>query len=251
MKRAWLGLLALGLIGCAGNSGTENSGQSSDEIIGGQIDTADPSVVAVYAAVPGAQKGGLCTGEVVAPTVVLTAAHCTLADEIGKGAVWHVIPGGSIKDVPKDQWLEVSKVDHDPAFSMQNPAAGHDIGVIVLKSPTRLTPFPVNTTPLTASLVGQQVRLVGYGLDNPFQQTGAGIKRQVTVPIDNIDDKVIETGRFLQGSCNGDSGGPAFMTINGRETIVGVTSYGLPYCLYHGYYTRVDLYSDWLRQYIQ
>jgi secreted trypsin-like serine protease len=250
MKRAFLMSLAVGAVMGCSSPPKESAETSTNAILGGKEDPNDPSVVAIYAKVPGADKGGLCTGEVVSPTVVLTAAHCTLEDEIGEGAVWHVIPGPGIKDVPEDQWLEVEKVDHDPAFDINNVTAGHDVGVIVLKKPTDIKPLKVNRKPLDAAQVGQNVRLVGYGLDDGINQTGAGIKREVEVPIDGLDKNLIETGTFMQGSCNGDSGGPAFLNIDGEETIVGVTSYGFAYCLYHGYYTDVGAYGDFLDQYL-
>ena len=42
------------------------------------------------------------------------------------------------------------------------------------------------------------------------------------------------------GTCNGDSGGPALMKIDGVETIVGVTSYGNADCSDGGFDARVD-----------
>jgi secreted trypsin-like serine protease len=43
------------------------------------------------------------------------------------------------------------------------------------------------------------------------------------------------------GTCSGDSGGPAFWTGSGGETLVAITSGGDPNCVATGNYYRVDL----------
>ncbi|WP_394842407.1 trypsin-like serine protease [Pendulispora brunnea] len=251
MKQAWLWAVALLAAGCSAEARNEApTDESTDQkIIGGVDDPNDPAVVAVYARVPGATKGALCTGEIISPTVVLTAAHCIT--EVDPGSVHHVIPGFKFKEVPESQWLAVKETHADPQFDAQNLPNGHDIGVLILQEPTTIAPLPFVRTPLPDSVVGQSVRLVGYGLNDGFGQTGAGIKREVTVPINSMDDKTLETGTFSKKSCNGDSGGPAFLKIDGKETIVGVTSYGIIYCLGYGYYTRVDKYTAFIDQYLQ
>src|SRR5437764_96629 len=87
---------------------------------------------------------------------------------------------------------------------------------------------------------GKPLRVVGYGLDDGVQQTGAGVKRQVLTKLRSIASMLIGVGDTRHGTCNGDSGGPAFMKIDGIETIVGVTSYGNADCSDGGFDARVD-----------
>ncbi|WP_394831854.1 trypsin-like serine protease [Pendulispora rubella] len=241
-------VLAASVTGCGGET-ADVSAQTSDEIVGGTVDPGDPAVVAVYARAPGATQGALCTGEVISPTVVLTAAHCIT--EVDPGAIHYVVPGPVFQQVPSSQWLATKEVHADPAFDASNLANGHDIGVVILAQPTNIVPIPFIRTPLPSSVVGKNVRLVGYGLDNGVTQTGAGTKRQVTVSVVSMNDKTLETGNLLQKACNGDSGGPALLNIDGKETIVGMTSYGLILCLLTANYTRVDLYTSFIDQYLQ
>ncbi|MGZ6427588.1 MAG: S1 family peptidase [Bdellovibrio sp.] len=49
-----------------------------------------------------------------------------------------------------------------------------------------------------------------------------------------------------QGTCSGDSGGPAFVEQNGQAYLVGVTSRGSPLCNDTGVYTNAVYYKDWI-----
>jgi len=49
-----------------------------------------------------------------------------------------------------------------------------------------------------------------------------------------------------RGTCSGDSGGPAFAVIDGKQTVVGVTSFGDMQCADYGADTRVDVEQPFL-----
>src|SRR5262249_30638633 len=85
-------VLMLALGGCTG-AGTA-TGMVGEDIIGGVNDTSDVGVVLLYITAPGQQGGELCTGEVVSPHVVLTAAHCAGGeDPTVTNASWRVYLG--------------------------------------------------------------------------------------------------------------------------------------------------------------
>jgi secreted trypsin-like serine protease len=244
-------LLALG---CQGM--TTDATEQQHAIIGGTpTDTAaDPGIVALFAQVPGQQQGALCTAEVISPTVLLTAAHCTDEAEVGQGAVWRAYLGNDLtqqKDHP-ELWVDVKEVHHDSAFSTTNLQGGHDIGVAILAQPLpdSIKPLPFNRKALATADSGKAVRIVGYGLSDGFQQTGAGIKRTANTTIGQVSDTLIQVGDGTHNICNGDSGGPALLNVDGTETIVGVTSFGFIFCLGSGNDTRVDLYTDFIDQFL-
>lgn len=259
MRNAKLWLLSLLLISCGSDRSefgdTKGGGKVSNDnftIIGGTTDTGDPAVVGIYAQVPGANEGALCTGTLISQTVVLTAAHCCSPAMVGEGAVHHVYLGPDItqsKNHP-ELWASVKKVDWDQDFNQSAVQSGHDIGVVVLDKPVSIEPIPFNRKPLSQDMVGQPVRLVGYGLDKGFQQTGAGVKRQTTSNLDSFDDLLLSYGKDGHKTCSGDSGGPGFMKIDGVETLVGITSFGMIYCLGQGNDTRVDKYLSFIDQYL-
>jgi len=223
--------------------------EEGDAIVGGSADADDPSVVAVYGQQPGARSGFLCTGSVIAPTVILTAAHCVSPVETGDGAEFTVITGPDIGKSGAQQ-LAVDTVHANPLWSPDNLENGHDQGIVVLSQPTSLQPLPINRRKLASSLTGRAVRIVGYGLDNGSTQTGAGTKRQALTSLGTILTNLILVGNSRHGTCNGDSGGPAFMNIDGVETIVGTTSYGNADCTDGGFDARVDTDLAFIDQYL-
>jgi secreted trypsin-like serine protease len=254
-KRQMSWLLGLFLIACGGDLDTAAPPDDPgimEAIIGGTPTTGDPAIVALYAQKPGETKGSLCTAEIISPTVVLTAAHCVHPELVGAGAQFSVLTAANLTDPNKPSpRLAVKETHFDPQFSRTNITNGHDIGVAILAQPTTIQPIPFNRAALTSAMVGQPARIVGYGLNDGFQQKGAGIKRTATVKLNGYDDKLVRTGDWIRRICSGDSGGPVLMKINGKETIVGVNSFGFIFCLGQGYSTRVDRYTSFIDKYLK
>jgi secreted trypsin-like serine protease len=246
-------VLVLAVAGCAG--GAFAPGVVEEDIIGGTADTGDSAVVLLYMTVPGQQGASLCTGEVISPHVVLTAAHCTGGeDPTVTNTVYHVYPGPDLTKATAADLLPVKEAHFNPQFSVNNLEGGNDIGVVILQNamPTTITPLTMNRTSLDApSMDGKQVRFVGYGLDNATAQTGAGVKRQTTTTMADHTASLLHFTDGLHETCNGDSGGPAFMTMGGKEVIVGLTSFGDVNCAQGGYDTRVDALADWVDGYVR
>jgi secreted trypsin-like serine protease len=217
-------------------------GSTASAIIGGQTTTADPAVVLLVAS--GTQGQAFCTAEIVSPHVLMTAAHCVDPNEVGN-ATFSVFLGSDINGSQANQsnlWIDVSATHHDSSFDPQYLDNGHDVGVAILSQAAPVVPIAMNRTPLTQAMLGQPLRLVGYGISSGNDSTGqsAGIKRVVTTPLSDYDSKFIDFGTSTQGTCEGDSGGPAFLTINGAEVIVGITSFGPYGCQGGSTDTRVD-----------
>jgi V8-like Glu-specific endopeptidase len=254
MRSTIAAFLVLGVFGCGTERETASTSaaappEEAQPIVGGENDTGDPSVVAVYAQQLGATSGFLCTGSVIAPTVVLTAAHCVSPSETGAGARFVVLTASDINR-PGGQQLAVKEVHPNPRWTAKNLENGHDQGIVILAAPTTLAPLPFNTAALGSSSTGAAVRVVGYGLNNGVDQTGAGVKRQAITKLGAIESTLIEVGNSQKGTCNGDSGGPAFMKLGGVETIVGTTSYGDETCSDGGYDARVDTDLDFIQPFI-
>jgi secreted trypsin-like serine protease len=244
--------LLVSLAGCTGAA--MGPGVVDEPIIGGTTDAADGAVVLLYMTIPGQQGGALCTGEVISPHVVLTAAHCTGGeDPTITNAVWRVYLGDDLSKATAADLLPVKAAHYHASFDVNNLPGGNDVGVAIMQSalPPSLKPLPYNHAAMDASFDGKPVRLVGYGLDNGTAQTGAGIKRTTMTTLTDHSALLLHFGDGAHETCNGDSGGPALMTIGGKETIIGLTSYGDVACAMGGFDTRVDAMAAWIDGYVQ
>lgn len=135
-----------------------------------------------------------------------------------------------------------------------------DHGDIALLHFTGTTPEgykPASVATLQESgllLNGADTTLSGYGLNNGVENTGSEILRSVD-GIKVSDNKFSRTEIQLdqrqgKGACRGDSGGPAFINVNGKLKLWGVTSRGDKDpnndCSQFVVYTHVNAWQTWI-----
>ena len=236
----WVGvcLAALGMqVGCAVPLPSEEPEVPGEEepldqaehgIVGGQPTNLFPAVGAlVYQGHP------FCTGTLITPTTVLTAAHCVVGMQPHE--VLFVL--GSDGTRPHTV-LEVTALQpHPDYYDLQ-----HDVARLRLGSPASVPPMGV-VQRMDASFVGRPLVFIGYGVSDGQRQTGGGRKRSVAVPIHDLAPTTFSYRQEGGGTCHGDSGGPALhQDEEGRWLVAGVTSYGDATCRRFGVDTRVDTY---------
>jgi V8-like Glu-specific endopeptidase len=185
-----------------------------------------------------------CTGTLVAPNVVLTAAHCvsfsifTLTFEGGEDYRSPVFRFNAVEWHPHPQWR-----DFPPEY---------DLAVVIIDGDTAaagITPIPVSQE--TRSLLGETIQAVGYGMtgSNPNNS----IRWWTTLLVNRETPDYRSTyGNGSTGMCEGDSGGPMLYTMpDGQVYVMGPLSSGdSEDCLGHDFWPRTDFYLDFLRDYV-
>lgn len=254
-------LFAASLAGCT-HAPDDELPVGSQKIAGGERDRGTPSVVLLFAWDAFDPVGTLntCTANVVAPDVLLTAAHCFqsnqqyyaayLGDE-GKELGTPIDPGSPNV---RSQLHMVSEVHPHPQYV--TTAGYYDVGIVVLQEPLVGVPaLPILRTVPSASMLAN-VSIVGYGKTYDGDTSFAVTKHRADGLTATLDaTHTMTVGDSFRHACVGDSGGPVLADVDGVTTIIGTDSYsdetgGPSRCRIASRYQRVDPYLDFLDQFI-
>jgi secreted trypsin-like serine protease len=214
-------LASCGSDGSADNTGTCKALELTDTPATAKITNGTPcsglskSPVVIVLKNTSDGKTGLCTGTMLSPNKVLTAAHCL------EGAASVDILFGTASD--KFAFVTASSWNIHPTFS--RATFSDDVGIV--HSPV---PLPVPNLPILASSApknGDKVSIFGYGITSG----GSSVDGQLRAGSMTIGG--LETGKIFayyeagtSNTCSGDSGGPMLLQVGNQQSIIGTTSYG-------------------------
>lgn len=245
----------MSVAGCAGSSASPDDGTTADAIIGGHTDPTDAAVVELVEAV--GRDEYTCTATFISTTALLTAAHCVVDENhpklIPSNATFRVMKASSRSSARSSDWIAVRRANVHPHPRYDGEAL-HDVAVIVLDSPVAVTPVAIRRTPITSALAGSKVRLVGFGqaTRKSGPNDGSETRRTVDTTLRALDGNLVRIGKTGQQACDGDSGGPALLTVDGVDTLIATDDLAATdvNCAGGDLYQRVDLHLDFIDQYL-
>jgi secreted trypsin-like serine protease len=260
--------------------------QESQAIINGQDcgPTDAPTAMALIAVVNYRTAQGvgeqatllLCTGTLIAPDTVLSAAHCVdqnlIAQDLGvtvTGLHFYVSQQADLttlsegsNTLPSDA-VAVSTFVEDPGFNDPTNGTGlqnfQDISLLFLSTANAsVVPEILISTQEASQLVDRaSVIIAGWGQQTNTMTPPAGTEgyekcANTTINQLGATEMQIGAGAGTGYTCHGDSGGPAYMTIMTttpiKRRLIGVTSHAYDgnYCDVGAVDTRVDAYLSWI-----
>jgi len=275
-KALFVTLLGM-ILGCGDPSnGTDPAadvGVTTAKVVGGWAATTEQIFATVEIRRAGASSG-FCSGALISPLVVVTAAHCAVVEpEAGlvrpaapsslQVAAGHLVSHGAAPSMirPVFDVRVHGEYDHDFIMGRSRDGAGqggigspNDIALLILSEPFDEIPnAPMLRSDRERELVrhGDVGFVAGYGVyDVDDDLTGELYISDAVIDILGKQELLTRRIDQLGDSCYGDSGGPLYVPTDQGDFLVGLVSRGRSDvkrdCGDGGVYTLLSAHLSWI-----
>jgi len=244
-------MLALALAACGGTDDGQLipvfETKTQGIFYGNPPNAPEHDAVVALATVKNGYASFFCSGTMIRPNVVLSAAHCLKGQRANK--VIAIVGDNWIDGINAGTYYWGASLKVHPLYNSRTNV--NDIAMLKLAvNVPGVTPVP--EAPANVGLtVGERLNFAGFG---QTEDGTVGTKMQVDSNLDGFGcDADCGCGRDSgdvnsmicydqqdNGPCFGDSGGPAFVYRGGSAYVGGMTSYGDSACTVYGVSSRAD-----------